>query len=303
MKGLAKKSLISLVTAVSLYAYPGAGDPQSNPQTDGNTNITNQSITNNVVADPVRNNFLSYRAKKGFKGMAGYASAQYIYNDKVQIVNIPLGFDFYKGFGVEANIPYVFVDKKLSSNNKNESGIGDISAGVNYKFGGLSGRSGLHYFSVLYKSTTGDEKKTLGSGADAYTLTYKFLKSIDVWTVNFLASYTFNGKYSTQYSDFDYGNSYLITVAGSRPCLLTSYLTTTAKLTYFHMDKTKQTYTGGSSYFDKTDVADLWLQWDSTKFIKNVPVGFGVKIPLLNKLGSTNISKKVSFYLSFAGLF
>ncbi len=319
MKRLIKHSIVAAL-ALALPSGLLASDGSSEDSTEETTLVTNQSTVNTVVVDQLKTTSIeqsisqqesqtSTSAQPKTKTFSGYAGAQYIYSDKIQIFNIPLGMQVGYGFGVEANVPVVFVDKDVSASGKSESGIGDISAGINYHFG-TPASNGLSIVTVLYKSTTGDEKKSLGSGADAYTLSYNYTKLFNgKYTLHLIGSYTLNSDYTNQWNTkIDYGDSYMAVIGGSMPCLLSDKVTTSAKLTYFHADKTKDTYQNGNSWeYGETDVTDLWIQWDSTQLLSGIPLGLGVKIPLQNEVknswGTKNPDKKFSFYLSVSGLF
>ena len=305
-----------------LLALPSVTFAQYDEEADdSSTTVTNQSTVNNIIVDQIKTTAVEQsieQQQKQQNGLqksrgstfSGYAGAQFVYSSSdTQIFNIPLGLGVGYGFGVEVNVPIVFtkgVDlSSTSSEKKNYSGLGDISAGINYHFG-LPSTNGLSIVTVLYKSTTGDEKKYLGSGADAYSFSYKYLKRLGgKYSLHLLGSYTINGDYTDQYNTkVDYGDAYMAMIGGSMPCLLSDKVTTSAKVTYFHSDKTKY---GGTSWADDSrDIADLWIQWDSTQLISGVPLGLGVKIPLVNKIKDDTLKdpdKKFSFYLSVSGLF
>jgi hypothetical protein len=271
-----KKIALSLiVTSVSLLAYNeyvGHGET-----TDSKILIENQTVVNNIVADTPKTNFITSGKNYG-------AAAQVIYGDEVSILNIPLGMRIGYGFGVEASIPLV------DNSNSSESGIGDVSIGGNYYFGGLFESTGQNITSLLYKTTTGDETKGLGTGVDAISLSHSFTKNIgDKYTANALLSYTIN-------DDTVSGDSYMAMVGGSMPCLVSDKVTTSAKLTYFNIAENQYN-------FGELSSADLWIQWDSTKLVNNLPLGFGVKVPLLNEVDGISIDKTLLFYLSVASFF
>ncbi len=165
--------------------------------------------------------------------------------------------------------------------------------------------SGLNVFTLLYKTTTGDENKGLGSGADAYSFAYKFAKRVGgKYAIHALGSYTLNNDYTNQWNtNIDYGDSYLVVLGGSMPCLLFEKVTTSAKLMYFHADDTS--FSGFES--GKTDAVDLWIQRDSVHLVSGVPLGAGIKIPIMSEIdtggGLTNDDTTFSFYVSVSGLF
>ena len=317
-----KMMRFSIVTVMLLTLPQGLIASDNADTTEETTSVTNQSTVNNIVVDQLKTTTIEQsieqqqtsqnedqKQQPQSRRMSGYAGAQYVYGDKVQIFNIPLGLDVGYGFGVEANVPIVFAKKDVTPTFEDESGLGDVSAGLYYHFGLPSG-SGLSIISVLYKSTTGDDKKGLGSGADAYSISYKYAKRFaGKYTLHALGSYTVNNDKDPDVigGTLSYGDSYMAMIGGSMPCLLSDKVTTSAKVTYFHADDNTYTAPGVNNKSGKSDVTDLWIQWDSTKLISGVPLGLGVKIPLQNKLnyfGTTvHPDKTFSFYLSVAGLF
>ena len=307
MKQVIRQSIVAMMILALPQSVFGN---ESGTTTEDTTQITNQSTVNNVIVDQLKTNTIEHsveqhgRTRRG--GMSGYAGAQYVYGDKVQIFNIPLGLDVGYGFGVEANVPIVFAKKDVTPTLEDESGLGDVSAGLYYHFGMPSG-NGLSIISVLYKSTTGDDKKGLGSGANAYSFSYKYAKRFaGKYTLHLLGSYTINNDTNRWGGTLKYGDAYMAVIGGSMPCLLSNKVTTSAKLTYFHANDNTFSSPGlPDNKNGQTDVTDLWIQWDSTKLISGVPLGLGIKIPLQNKVKNAPINpdKKFSFYLSVAGLF
>ncbi len=293
----------SLMATESLFAeYNGYYDSyDSSSSSDATTSVTNQTTTNDVIGDSVKNEAIVASLKKGTLNKPfGYAATQFVYNNKVKIFNIPIGYyNIGHGFGVEATIPIVSIDKEISRTGKSERGVGDIAVGVNYHFGEFD-TSGLSFISFSYKSKTGNEKKSLGSGAYAYITNFKYLKGFDKYMFHFQGTYTINNDATINGTRYDYGNSYLISTGGSMPCLLSNKITTSAKLTYFHANATKYSWGYESG---KTTTADLWIQWDSSSLIKNFPIGWGIKIPLKNEVDDKSIGRKFSFYLSASTLF
>ena len=314
MKQIIRQSIVGMILLTMpqmMFAYNDQGDES----TENTTSVTNQSTVNNVIVDQLKTTTIEQsiehqqtpssetKKRSASRGMSGYVGAQYVYGDKIQIFNIPLGLDVGYGFGVEANVPIVFADADVTPwNVGDEKGLGDISAGLYYHFGTPSG-SGLSIVSALYKSTTGDEKKGLGSGADAYSFSYKYAKRFaGKYTLHLLGSYTLNSDYTDEFgTKTDYGDAYMGMIGGSMPCLLSDKVTTSAKLTYFHANEND---TAGFKY-GETDVTDLWIQWDSTQLVSGIPLGLGVKIPLQNEVKNAlkDPDKTFSFYLSVAGLF
>ena len=296
-----KKIVLSILAATSLlYGYNDGYD--SDDSSEESTLVKNQTVVNNIIADATKTDLAENDKHAGMGGTTKRfaATAQYIYSDKINIFNIPLGMNVGYGFGVEVNVPVVLVDKEASPTGENESGLGDISAGINYHYGFMAAPSGLSIFTVLYKTTTGDEKKGLGSGADAYSFSYKYAKSFGKYALHALGNYTINNTYDGTGWSVDYGDSYMAMIGGSMPCLLSDKVTTSAKLNYFHGDENENSW---GTEFGKVDTVDLWVQWDTTELIKNVPLGAGVKIPLMNEVDDKDVDKKFSFYVSISGLF
>ncbi len=299
-----KRRLIVSLSAILAFmghesatlAYTGKNSGSS----EGTTNVINQTITNEVVADSVKTQaVVAYATKKEEKKTLGYTAAQFVYYDKVKVLNIPIGYSLGDRFGIEATIPVMFVSKDITATRQDEKGLGDIALGVNYHFGFPNAPSGLSIVSFNYKTTSGDEEKSLGSGAPAYGMNYKYIKGIDKYMLHFQGNYTFNDKATIYNITFDYGDSYLVSVGGSMPCLLNNKITTNVKLTFFHADAVEVLgYKSG-----KTDTADLWVQWDTTRLIENIPLGWGMKIPLKNEVDGTSLTKKFAFYVSVSGLF
>lgn len=316
-----RRTLKQSMVAVMLLALPNMAlalddllEGESDDSTEGTTLVTNQSTVTNIIVDQVKSSSIERNSKstQSATSFSGYAGAQMVYSDDIKIFNIPLGLDVGYGFGVEMNVPIVSVeiDRVLGDDTTN-TGLGDISVGGNYHFGTPSS-SGLSIVTLLYKTTTGDEEKYLGSGADAYTFSYKYSKLVDEkYTLHLLGSYTINNDYSrtTPWNtmvDIEYGDSYMVVMGGSMPCLLNDKITTSAKLTHFHADETTNKYQGGGEFkYGETDVTDLWVQWDSTELVSGVPLGFGIKIPLQNEVKNSrqDPDKTFSFYISAAGLF
>ncbi|MBU0632147.1 hypothetical protein KKA17_05860 [bacterium] len=279
-----KKILLSLTfAATSLLAFC---DTQAG-QTCNNQSelfISNQSIVNEVVVDTPKTDLITSTTNK-FS-----ASVQAIHSDDFNMFNLPLGANIGSHFGAEVNVPYI--SKKDQVTGDTNSGIGDVSAGGNFHFGAMSEGSGLNITTLLYKTTTGGSNKGLGSDKPAYTLSHKFSKyMIKEIEGNAIFSYTFN---DTSVS----GNSYLAALGGSMPCLLYNKIHTNAKISYFHIDKV-----GDGFLLPEVKSADLWIGWDLKQITANIPVSFGLKVPLLNEVGGVDADKKFLFYLSMTGLY
>ena len=277
-----KKITLSLLAlSATLFAYEGHLETYGET-TDVQVFVQSQTVVNNIIADTPKTNFIT-------SGKSFGAAAQYINAGDVTILNIPLNIQVNSSLGLEANIPVVSVSDYGWSKEDN-TGIGDVSVGANYNFGSVLETSGLNITSVLYKSTTGDVEKGLGSDVSAISISHKFTKNIsDSYTANALLSYTLNDETVS-------GDSYMLMAGASMPCLFSNKVTTSAKLTYFSVAENK---------FDNGALtsADLWLQWNSDKLVSNIPLGFGVKIPFVSEVDDVEKDKTVLFYLSVASLF
>jgi len=280
-----KIALSLLVASMSLMAYDDFNGEEGD-STDSQVYVENQTVVNNVISNTPKTNLITSDKNYG-------VASELINAGDITILNIPVGMKVGYGFGIEANIPLVSVTD-YGWKKEDNAGLGDISLGLNYNFGKLSDSTGLNISTVLYKTTTGDDQKGLGSGVSAVTLSHDFSKSLnEKYTVNALASYTLN-------DDTVLGNSYMLMAGGSMPCLISDKVKTSAKLTYFYVEDHTDSYgwTGG-----EVKSADLWLQWDTDKLIKTVPLGFGIKVPLLNQVDGNDADKTVLFYLSASSLF
>ena len=197
------------------------------------------------------------------------------------------------GFGFEVNMPLVSANNAynpITYRFEDNMGLGDISFGVNYHLGALTAPAGLHIATLLYKTATGDANKGLGSDVDAISLSYKFTKIIGVkYTANTLFSYTLN-------DDTVSGDAYMAMLGGSMPCLFSDKVSTSTKLTYFAVADNKYN-------FGEVNSADLWVQWDTDKSVTGVPLGFGIKVPIINEIDGLDTDKTVMFYLSLTSLF
>ena len=271
-----KKIVLSLI-AISTIAF--SAEFYDLHGTESVSLVQNQTIVNTIIADTPQTDLITTKKDYG-------ATAQFVYSENVNILNIPLGMQIGSGFGIEAYVPII--------DTPNDTGIGDISIGGNYNFGSVFDSTGVNITSLLYKTTTGDETKGLGSGKGAVTLSHKIAKNLsEKYTLNGSLSYTLN-------DDTISGDSYMAMIGASMPCLISNQVRTSAKLTYFAVeDYTNQWgWTSG-----EVNSADLWLQWDSTTLVNNLPLGFGVKIPLLNEMDGNDADKTLLFYLSVTSFF
>lgn len=246
--------------------------------------VAEQSTVNEVVSSV---NTVDFATSNNTAMVAG----QYINNGKVSMINIPLAYNVTNNIGLELSVPYV---KNSVTTGKEESGIGDISGGINYHFGDFSSKYGANVSTFRYKSTTGDENKGLGIIDEAYTISHSFAKDVGAeFRGHALLSYTINGGKVI-------GNSYTGMVGASHPCLLYRKVRTNAKFTYMHIDENDNKFNGLNSM-------DLWLEWNSDKLFSSIPVGLGIKIPLVNESlnngKATDVDKQVLFYLSMGSFF
>ena len=276
-----KKITLSLL-ALSATLFSAENYYEGNHETtEGQVYVQSQTVVNTVIADTPKVDLI--KSEKTTR-----ATAQYINVGDISIINIPIGFQLSSSFGIEASIPLVSVTN-YGWKNEDNTGLGDISAGVNYNF--ASDSLGLNITTISYKSTTGDIEKGLGSDMSAVTIGHAISKTIsDRFTANGSFSYTINE------DDKVLGNSYLAMIGGSMPCLVSNKVTTSAKLTYFSVAENK------NSNGEVTN-ADLWLQWSSDKLVGDIPLGFGIKIPLISEVDGNDKDKTVLFYLSASSLF
>lgn len=279
-----KKILFSAVVLSStLFAYcdPNMSSMDGECTLQSESFVSNQSLVNSVVADTPKTDLIT--SSNSFA-----ASMEYLYSDDLKILNIPLNANIGSNFGVEINIPYLSVKNQFG---ESYSGVGDLSFGGNFHFGSMDEKMGLNATTLLYKSTTGDSKKGLGSDKPAYTLSHKIGKLVtNEIALNGVFSYTFNDKTAS-------ANSYLAAVGGSMPCLLYSKVRTNAKVSYFHIDK------NDDLFMPEVKATDLWISWDVNQLTYKVPVSVGFKIPLQNEIGTMEADKKYMFFISATGLF
>ena len=259
-----KKITISLLAASTLLF----GFHSDSEKTDQESYVSNQTIVNEVVASPEKVEFANSGKMIG-------VGAQIIGAGDIKIVNIPVAFNIGSNFGVGADVPIVKV--KNTFNNEENTGLGDISVNGNFHFGKYSDTLGNNITRFTYKSETGDEDKGLGADYKSYTLSQRTTKYIDnKYQLHGLVSYTMNNDDSLNNK---IGNSYLLMAGGAMPCLLSNKVTTNVKLTYFHIDSEDN----GGGKAGEVKSTDLWFAWNSTKLVSDVPLGFGIKVPLVNE--------------------
>ncbi|EDZ62773.1 hypothetical protein SMGD1_2783 [Sulfurimonas gotlandica GD1] len=283
-----KKITISLLVATTLLfgaSYdPHANFPSNSDKTDQQTYVTNQTVVNDIITTPTKVEFIN-------SGKLAGVGVQIISAGDIKVLNIPVGVNIGSNFGIEANVPILRVYNAMLD--EENTGLGDVSIGGNFHFGKYSDMMGNNITTLLYKTITGDEDKGLGTIRQSTTLSHRVTKYMDGrYQAHGLVSYTVN-------DDLDSGNAYMLMAGGAMPCLMTDKVTTNAKLTYFHVDSV-------SSLGVKTGEvksADLWLSWNSSKIIGDAPLGFGVKIPLVNELDGVDKDKTVLFYLSASSFF
>ena len=276
-----------IVVATTLASVALLAEPYMPHFSEENTDaviVAEQTTVNDITVSNVRSDF-------ALGTHTSMASAQYINNGDVSILNIPVGYNITNNIGLEANIPFVQVKSDFADTQR---GIGDVSVGMNYHFGSYRSVSGLHLTTLRYKSTSGDEEKGLGTGKAAYTLSHSFTKELGAdFRGHALASYTFNDEEVL-------GDSYNVMLGVSRPCLLNDKLRTNVKFAYFNMKENEYEMNGITT-------ADVWLEWNTQSLLTNVPLGFGVKIPLVNEISSfgttVDADKTVFFYLSAGSFF
>jgi hypothetical protein len=246
--------------------------------------VAEQTTVNDITVSNTRTDF-------ALGTHTAMASAQYIYNGDVSIVNVPLGYNITDNVGLEVNFPFVQVKSDFA---ETQRGMGDISVGANYHFGNYESASGLNLTTLRYKTTTGDEDKALGTGKAAYTLSHNFAKEVGGgFRFHALAAYTLNDKEVL-------GNAYNLMFGTSMPCLLNENVRTNVKVVYFNMDENDFDMNGLTT-------ADVWVEWNTQNLLQYVPLGFGVKIPVMNEttaFGTTvDADKTVLFYVSVGSFF
>jgi hypothetical protein len=275
------KKLTLSILAVSTLLFGFHGDAE---KTEKETYVNNQTTVNEIIVAPTKVEFAN-------SGKTVGVGAQLISAGDVKILNIPLNINLGSNFGLEANVPILRVKDSLS--NEENTGIGDVSVGGSVRFGKYSDIMGNNITTLIYKSITGDEDKGLGTFKQSGTLSHRITKYIDgKYQAHGLVAYTVN-------DDLDSGDSYMLMGGGAMPCLFYDRVTTNAKLTYFHVDSM-------SSFGTKSGEVksmDLWLSWSTSKLITDTPLGFGIKIPLVNETDGVDKDKTVLFYLSASSFF
>jgi hypothetical protein len=230
---------------------------------------------------------------------------EFIYTGDIKILNIPMGYNITQNIGIEASVPLVSVSDYQNTTTgllDDNMGLGDISLGFNYHFGTYTSDYGLNVTTFRYKSSTGDEKKGLGLGKDAYTLSHNFAKEFSLARIHALAAYTLNDEEVL-------GDSLTAMLGFSRPCLLSEKVRTNMKVTYYNLAETTKNGFTNTPEFTKVD---FWLAFNSDKLFAGVPIGAGIKIPLVDEVTSMDFtgksktidgSKTILFYLSAGSFF
>lgn len=292
--------LLSLVASASLMASPF--HCSDNPDVECSTDtlvIADQSSTNDII-----NNNARMDLSDGDK--MALAGGEFIFNGDIRILNIPLGYNITQNIGIEAGIPLVnnskfqtgitFAGTPIYEDN---TGLGDVSVGANYHFGSYMAPYGLNVTTFRYKSTTGDRKKGLGTDYEAYTLSHAFAKELSFFELrtNALISYTLN-------HEAVLGNTLNAMIAASRPCLLTDKVRTNMKLAYRNIEEVTLNGSPSSAGYNNLD---FWLEFNSDKLMNDIPVGLGVKVPIVDDVtfnGTTREgSKTFMFYVSLGAAF
>jgi len=261
------KITLSLSVALSstLLAYDDYNYDNTDSCTQARVLIQDQTLVNDVI-------FNAPTQTKESKS----ASVQAIKNDDISIVNIPYSMEIQDNLKVSFALPIVSTD--------DDTGLGDISIGSEYTFGDTSWGFGQNSTKIRYKSTAGDEKKGLGSGESAFTLTHKIGKQLnDIYLVHGLLSYTFNNG--------NYGNSYTLVGGVQKPCIFNDKIDTNIKLSYFSSGET-------ANLNDETTNIDVMAEFTSDKLVEGIPLGFGLKIPVSSEIGNNDADKNTLIYFS-----
>jgi hypothetical protein len=284
-----KTILLSLALMGSLNAFEGV-DTQ-----EAETVITDQTIVNTVVNNPVATFTNIIDSKK-----SGSVAGDVIVSGNVKMVNLPLAYKFNPSWGFSAAVPYVetnFVGDVV------EKGIGDISASINYIHG--KAKSDMQTVELRYKSDTGDYLIGTGSGAESLFTGYSIRKLTKKYTLVGSASYTHNESYTNDTLlnyPIVYGDTMSLNFGLTYESFLSKKIKTTIRFSY--MDKNSDTQ-GGTDANNGLTNSDLWLSMSTDKFFMDLPIKWGLKIPLEAKSDSATarVDKTVLFYASVAGYF
>ena len=230
---------------------------------------TQQMFTNDIIDNTDQIEFVNSDKQLGATGTLEIG-------DDIDLIDLSMRYQPIDHLGFDIRLPVV------SNDIVDEFGIGDFSLSANYHFGRPEEDFGTNITTLRYKTTSGDEDKGLGTGEGSFTLTHTTAKDIaGGFRLHGLLTYTFNS------GNID--DSFALMFGGSHECLLSEYVTTNAKITYFDQDK--------------LSVADLWVEWSTKKIIPDAPLSAGFKIPLVNKFDGDSLNKTVLFYVSASSFF
>jgi hypothetical protein len=274
--------LATIVLVSSSWAY----SPYSS---EGETLIGDQSQVTTIVNNPV-STAITLKSKNKTSSAAG----DVITSGDVKLVNIPIAYKLSDNLMVVGAVPYL----KVPGN----SGLGDASIGVNY----LKGKdaSDMIAAEARLKIATGDETNGLGTGADSLLFAGTYSKAKGEYTVLATGSYTLNSIFSanvpTYTGETTYGDVINVSAGVSRECIFSKKVITSARISYMSQEADETTV---FSHNNATTNIDLWLNWSSDKIVENVPLKWGVKIPLQAKTDNNNFTydKEILFYISAAG--
>ncbi|OQX60178.1 MAG: hypothetical protein B5M52_00855 [Helicobacteraceae bacterium 4484_230] len=230
---------------------------------------TLQTFTNDIIDNTDQIEFANSDKQLGTTGAVQVG-------DDINLLDLSMRYQPIDHLGFDIRLPVV------SNDIADEFGIGDFSLSANYHFGQPEADFGTNITTLRYKTTSGNEDKGLGTGEGSFTLTHTTAKDIaGGFRLHGLLTYTLNS------GDID--DSFAVMFGGSHECLLSEYVTTNVKITYFDQDK--------------LGVADLWVEWSTEKIIPGAPLSAGLKIPLINKLDGDSLHKSVLFYVSASSFF
>ncbi|RLA72663.1 MAG: hypothetical protein DRG24_02345 [Epsilonproteobacteria bacterium] len=243
---------------------------------------TLQTFTNDIIDNTTQVEFANSDKKMGATAIVGVG-------DEHNVLDLALRYQPINHLGFDIRLP--IVDNEVTD----ENGIGDFSASANLHFGKFSDTMGTNIFTFRYKSTSGDEEKGLGSGADAYTVTYTMANDLSSHIRFYLlGTYTFNSDDDSDSKNvIEYEDAY----AGMLGLSYESTVSTNTKVTYFEQD-----IPGGA---DTLTVADFWLEFSTKKIVPNVPMALGVKIPIVSEYDKDliDLDKTYLFYFSMSSFF
>ena len=230
---------------------------------------TLQMFTNDIIDNTHQIEFANSDKQLGGTGTVEVG-------DDVDLLDLSVRYQPIDHLGFDARLPVI------SNDIADEFGVGDFSLSANYHFGQPDADFGTNITTLRYKTTSGNEDKGLGTGEGSFTLTHTTAMDIaGGFRLHGLLTYTLNS------GDID--DSFGVMFGGSHECLLSEYVTTNAKITYFDQDK--------------LSVADFWIEWSTKKIIPGAPLSAGLKIPMINKFDGDSLHKPFLFYVSASGFF